>query len=44
MRRWLEDGRIQIRFDMSQGLDQVLGAYAKLFSGANMGKVIVQLS
>jgi hypothetical protein len=42
MRRWLDDGRISLRFDVTQGLPNVLTAYRKLFSGGNIGKVIVE--
>jgi len=42
MRRWLEDGRIGLRFDVTPGLSEVLVAYRKLFNGGNIGKVIVE--
>lgn len=40
---WLEEGRILMPFDVTQGLENMLTAYGKLFSGANIGKVIVEL-
>jgi NADPH-dependent curcumin reductase CurA len=43
MRRWTEDGRLRMRFDMTYGLERVLFAYGKLFDGANIGKVLVAL-
>jgi NADPH-dependent curcumin reductase CurA len=43
MRRWLDDGRIQLPFDQSQGLEQTLVAYRKLSDGKNIGKVVVAL-
>jgi NADPH-dependent curcumin reductase CurA len=43
LRTWLDDGRITLRFDMSRGLESVPDAYGKLFSGANLGKVLVDL-
>jgi NADPH-dependent curcumin reductase CurA len=43
MRRWTEDGRLRMRFDMTYGLEHVLSAYGKLFDGANIGKVLVAL-
>jgi len=32
-----------MRFDVSHGLDAAPVAYGKLFSGANIGKVLVDL-
>jgi NADPH-dependent curcumin reductase CurA len=43
LRRWLDEGRITLRFDVSRGLEAVPVAYAKLFSGGNIGKVLVDL-
>ena len=43
LRRWLDDGRLKMRFDVSVGLEHVLTAYGKLFDGRNIGKVLVQL-
>jgi NADPH-dependent curcumin reductase CurA len=43
MRRWTEDGRLQMRFDMTYGLEHILSAYGKLFDGGNIGKVLVAL-
>ncbi len=43
MRRWLDQDRIQIPFDQTAGLENVLDAYARLFTGGNIGKVIVTL-
>jgi NADPH-dependent curcumin reductase CurA len=43
LRPWLHDGRITLRFDMSEGLESVPDAYRKLFTGANIGKVLVDL-
>lgn len=40
---WLREGRIQMRFDETDGLENVLSAYGKLFSGGNLGKVIVRV-
>lgn len=44
LREWLEAGKIMTPFDETAGLDNVLSAYGKLFSGGNTGKVIVRLS
>jgi NADPH-dependent curcumin reductase CurA len=43
MRRWTDDGRLRMHFDMTYGLEHILAAYAKLFDGANIGKVLVAL-
>lgn len=43
LKGWLDDGRILMPFDETQGLDNLLGAYAKLFTGGNIGKVIVRV-
>jgi len=43
MRDWLDRGRIRMEFDVTNGLDNVLDAYGKLFSGRNLGKVLVAL-
>ncbi|WP_156678880.1 NADP-dependent oxidoreductase [Sphingomonas profundi] len=43
LRGWLDDGRLTMPFDETAGLANVLGAYAKLFTGGNVGKVIVRL-
>jgi NADPH-dependent curcumin reductase CurA len=43
LRPWLDDGRITLPFDVRHGLEAVPAAYARLFSGANIGKVLVDL-
>lgn len=43
MRRWHDEGRVQMPFDVTHGLENVLVAYRKLFTGGNIGKVIVTL-
>lgn len=43
LREWLEADEIMTPFDETKGLDNVLLAYGKLFSGGNIGKVIVDL-
>ena len=40
---WLDAGLIDIPFDTTSGLENVLIAYEKLFTGGNIGKVIVDL-
>ncbi len=43
MRRWLDQGLITMRFEETHGLERTLDAYAQLFTGGNIGKVIVNL-
>lgn len=43
LRGWLADGRLKMRFDETQGLENVLTAYARMLTGKNIGKVIVKL-
>jgi NADPH-dependent curcumin reductase CurA len=43
MKRWLDEGRIKMRFDVTHGLEHILCAYGKLFSGGNIGKVLLSL-
>ena len=41
---WLRAGRITLPFDITTGLENLLTAYAKLFTGGNVGKVLVKLT
>jgi len=43
LRGWLDAGELVMPFDTTAGLDHVLDAYVKLFTGGNIGKVIVTL-
>ncbi len=43
LRGWLDDGSLTMPFDETAGLENVLPAYAKLFTGGNIGKVVVRL-
>jgi len=43
LRDWLRDGRLQMWFDETHGLENSLDAYRKLFTGKNIGKVVVDL-
>jgi len=43
MQHWFDAGRIRMDFDVTQGIENVLAAYRKLFNGGNLGKVIVAL-
>ncbi|HSF11511.1 MAG TPA: NADP-dependent oxidoreductase [Erythrobacter sp.] len=43
LRSWHEAGELVMPYDVTTGLESTLTAYAKLFTGANIGKVIVEL-
>ena len=43
LKAWHEAGELQMPYDVTQGLENTLHAYAKLFTGGNIGKVIVEL-
>jgi len=43
LRGWLEEGRLVMPFAETQGLENVLDAYAGLLTGENIGKVLVRL-
>jgi NADPH-dependent curcumin reductase CurA len=44
LREWTEAGALVMPYDVITGLENTLTAYAKLFTGANIGKVIVELT
>ena len=41
---WLDAGSVGMTFDLTHGLENTLHAYGKLFSGGNIGKVMVSLT
>lgn len=43
LRGWVDEGRLTMPFDVTDGLDHVLDAYARLFTGDNIGKVVVRI-
>ena len=43
LRAWHEAGDLVMPYDVTPGLENTLTAYAKLFTGGNIGKVIVEL-
>ncbi len=43
LRDWTETGALVMPYDVTRGLENTLTAYAKLFTGGNIGKVIVEL-
>ncbi|MEM6684142.1 MAG: NADP-dependent oxidoreductase [Pseudomonadota bacterium] len=40
---WMDEGRLKLPFDTTTGLENTVTAYSKLFSGQNLGKVVVEL-
>ncbi|RVU05747.1 NADP-dependent oxidoreductase [Novosphingobium umbonatum] len=44
LRDWAMDGTLTMPFDQSEGIEQVLTAYGRMMSGANIGKTIVKVS
>lgn len=43
LRRWLDEGKLVMRFDETKGLENTLTAYARMLSGGNTGKAIVDI-
>lgn len=43
LRSWVDEGKLAMPYDVTSGLENTLTAYEKLFTGANIGKVIVEL-
>lgn len=43
LRGWVDEGKLTLPYDVTPGLENTLNAYAKLFTGANIGKVLVEL-
>lgn len=43
LKGWLDAGELHMPFDVTRGLENTLTAYAKLFTGGNVGKTIVEL-
>lgn len=41
---WYADGRLTVPFDVTNGLENVLEAYRRLFTGQKVGKSLVQLT
>ncbi|WP_324262058.1 NADP-dependent oxidoreductase [Altererythrobacter sp. H2] len=40
---WYDAGQLDLPYDVTRGLENTLVAYGRMLSGANMGKVIVEL-
>jgi len=43
LKSWLDEGKLTMPYDVTHGLENTLSAYAKLFTGGNIGKVIVEI-
>lgn len=41
---WLDNGTVSMAFDVTEGLENTLTAYAKMFTGGNFGKTMVRLA
>ena len=44
MARWAQEARVRWRETVDEGIDQAPGAFLKLFTGENIGKMLVKLS
>ncbi|HZU65292.1 MAG TPA: NADP-dependent oxidoreductase, partial [Novosphingobium sp.] len=44
LRQWVEEGRLAMPFDESEGLENVLTAYERMLTGKSTGKVIVKVA
>ena len=40
---WIKDGKVKVRETVDTGIENAVGAFLKLFSGQNMGKMLVKL-
>ena len=43
LKKWADAGQLKLPFDSVKGLENTVMAYSKLFTGANIGKVVVQI-
>ena len=43
LKKWAASGQLKLPFDIVTGLENTVDAYSKLFTGANIGKVVVEL-
>lgn len=41
--KWETEQKLRLPFDVTQGLENTITAYSKLFTGENVGKVVVEL-
>ena len=40
---WIKEGKIQVRETVENGIENAVTAFLKLFSGGNLGKMLVKL-
>ncbi len=43
MAAWIKEGKVKVRETVDNGIENAVGAFLKLFSGANTGKMLVKL-
>ena len=43
LRQWVDAGELALPYDVTHGLENTLTAYARLFTGGNLGKVVVEI-
>ena len=43
LKRWSEQGLLKLPVQVTQGLENLVDAYSKLFEGRNIGKVVVSV-
>jgi NADPH-dependent curcumin reductase len=41
--RWIEEGRVNYREEMHEGLEHASGSLQRLYSGENTGKFVIRL-
>jgi NADPH-dependent curcumin reductase CurA len=44
LKTWVDAGALSLPYDVTSGLENTLDAYARLFTGGNVGKVLVELT
>ena len=44
MAQWMKEGRLRIDEDLQQGLENAYPAFMRLFTGANTGKLVLQIA
>ena len=43
VRQWMQEGLITLRFDETEGIENALTAYGRLFKGSNTGTSIIKV-
>ncbi|MEE2659669.1 MAG: NADP-dependent oxidoreductase [Candidatus Latescibacterota bacterium] len=44
LRQWMQEGKLKVRIDMREGLENAVEALRELFSGGNMGKLMLHVA